>query len=79
MRAPEVAGILIRRLGDFTERNRNLALDALLRTPERVEALLAAVESRQISAGMLGAERIQILRNRPEANLREGARALFPD
>jgi hypothetical protein len=41
---PEVAGLLVKALPDLDDTNRKLALTGLLRTPERANALLDALE-----------------------------------
>lgn len=74
---PEVAGILIAAWDGFTPSLRNLAVEALLRRPERIAALLDAFEKGKLRRSDLSATQIEFLRKRPDASLRERAEALL--
>jgi hypothetical protein len=60
--AREVAPALISALPNFSDRNRNAALNALLRDDARMLALLDAVEAGRIKASDLGEARTQKLK-----------------
>lgn len=78
MRSPEVAGILIDHYDQYsTDRNRELALDALMRTPERTKSLLGAVANDEIPAEDLGDDRIRQLTSSSDAEIRKMAAELF--
>lgn len=79
MRSPHVSEALLSGLPNFSERNRNLALDAMLRTEERVETLLNVVAAGKVTATDLGRERIERLRNYENMALRTRARQLLSE
>jgi len=58
MPAGEAGQAVLDALPDLTLRNRELALDALLRTVPRIERLLAAIENGDVNADWLGDDRI---------------------
>jgi putative membrane-bound dehydrogenase-like protein len=58
--------------------NRNLALDALLRSDERTAALLDRLESRRIASVVLSERHVKRLKSRGESSLRKRAAVLFP-
>jgi hypothetical protein len=66
--SPKAAESLLNGLADLTSGNRNLALAALLRTPERAKALLDALAANKAKAEWLTAEhRTQLLESpKPE-------------
>lgn len=74
---PDATKLLIEHAGRLAEGNRNLALNGLLRSEDRVEALLAAVEAGKIERGHVGAERAMKLREHPNEMLRVRARRLL--
>lgn len=75
--SPAATKLLVEHLGQLTEGNRSLALDGLLRSDARIDALLTAVEAGQIERGIVGPDRIaRLLENRNEP-LRSRARKLF--
>jgi putative heme-binding domain-containing protein len=74
MPSPRATRVLIERLGGLTEHNRNFALDGLIRSPDRIEALLDAIAAGQISKDTLGESRIQRLMQHGDAALRQRAR-----
>lgn len=78
VRSPRVAEVLIDHVGEYsTDRNRSLAMDALMRTDERKMALLDAVSRGRVPAEMLGAERIERLQNASNTEIQERAREVF--
>jgi hypothetical protein len=62
MESDDVAPALLASFSDYTESNRKLAIDALLRTAQRRALLLKAVESGQVSPAMLTPEQVVKLR-----------------
>ena len=74
---PEAAQMLIAHFADFTDGNKNFALDALLRGPERTAALLDAIASGTIPPAALGAARREKLLEHSDPTLRERARAVL--
>lgn len=72
-----VAAALLEGMPHYSERNRNLALDALLRTPERAMLLLDAVADGNVSREQLGEKRTQQLRKRPDETVRMRAAAVL--
>lgn len=78
MRTSEATNVLIKHFDEYTtERNRNLALGALMRTPERAKALLSAVSEGRIPGDVLGEERIKQLTNSSNAEIRKQARKVL--
>jgi len=73
----QATAALLAGIPDFADRNRELALDGLLRTPERCLALLRAMEQGSPSAEVLGGERRKKLLEHEAAEVREKATSLF--
>jgi hypothetical protein len=59
---PETAPLLVRNFARLTERNRSLAIDALLRNDARAEKLLLALEKGLVPADSLSADQTKRLR-----------------
>ena len=78
-RAPHVPGVLLSSLPNLSDRGRTAVLTGMLRTDDRVAALLDAVAAGRVTAAQLGPERIATLKGRADAALRDRARLLFPD
>jgi hypothetical protein len=74
-----VAAALVSAIRRCSDHNRELALDALLRTPERAVALLAAVEAGKVSATTVAPKRVARLREHESPSVSRRARALFPE
>ncbi len=75
VRRPSVAALLIENLAHFSEGNRKLALDALLRTPERAAALLDALAAGVLKREILDGDRRRRLTEHPDESIRTRARA----
>lgn len=73
----EAGAALATALPNLAKSSRPLALDALLRTNDRVNLLLDAIAAGQISRADLGPDRIQILTNHSNPDLRARARQLL--
>ncbi len=69
-RSPKVAALLLGGLGHYSASNRKLAVEALLRTPERITALLDAIEAKRVDQSILSAEQVKTLRSAKDAALR---------
>lgn len=78
VQGPEAAGLLVRNFSRLTQRNRSLAVDALLRSDERAEKLLLAIEKGVIPADALSAEQVGKLKGAVDAPLRTRVEKLFP-
>lgn len=76
--APEATALLTGLLPHAPQQNRELALDGLLRTPERCLALLAAVEAGAITREQLGEKRIETLRQHADQKVRAAASKTLP-
>jgi putative heme-binding domain-containing protein len=76
---PEVAKILLRDWRALTPAVRREVTEALLRQPERVAALLDAIEAGQIKSGDLDPLRVRQLVQHPRAELRTRALKLLRD
>jgi HEAT repeat protein len=76
-RSPEAAGLLIAALGRLSPHNRGLALDALLRAPERARALLDAVAEGRLKATEIGEERLKKLQEHPDEEVRRRAKEVL--
>jgi putative membrane-bound dehydrogenase-like protein len=75
----EAAMLLIGSLVDLAARNRTLAVAGLLRTPQRINALLDAVEKGTAKADWVGKEHRETLRKHPDEAVRtRAAKALGP-
>ncbi len=79
MCAAQVGPALVAGLSHFSKRNRELALDALLRDDSRIAAMLDAVESGQVSKEQLGEARIATLRKVADLKLRERVAKLLSE
>jgi len=77
MKASEVGEVLIAGLKHFSGRNRNLALNALLRDDARMSALLDAVAAGQLTASDLGEVRVQKLKTAENEKIRARAEQLL--
>ncbi|MEX0714311.1 MAG: c-type cytochrome [Pirellulales bacterium] len=64
--SPEVAAVILSGIAHYSDSNRNLVFDALLRTPDRARALLAALSSGVVTVEQLGPDRLQALRVKAE-------------
>lgn len=62
MRSPQATAALLSGIGHYSERNRELALDALMRSRERRRALREAVADGRVDAAWIGEKRAVILR-----------------
>lgn len=76
--APPVAPALLGALAHLTPTNRRLAVEALLRTPRRALALLAAIDKKTVSPTLLSSEQVRALTSHGDARVRQQARRLFP-
>ena len=77
MRSSQVAPALLAGLDHYSQRNRDLALDALLRDESRIAALLDAVAAGQMTKEQLGEARIAKLRKVDNKQLRQRAEKLL--
>jgi hypothetical protein len=77
MKASEVGGVLIAGLKHFSGRNRNAALNALLRDDARMSALLDAVAAGQLTTSDLGDARVQKLKTAENEKIRSRAEQLL--
>lgn len=71
--SPQATKLLVESLPDLTEGNRALAIAGLLRSDERIEALLAAIDGGKLPAGWLSADQRKALLRLENAALRERA------
>lgn len=76
--AAEATALLVGLLSHAPQQNRELALDGLLRTPDRCLALLEAVKAGTLPREQLGDKRIAALRQHAEAAVREAAAKALP-
>jgi hypothetical protein len=74
---PEATNALLSGIGHYSEQNRTLALDGLLRTPDRCLALLDAVASGQVQRSCLGAEREHKLLEHVQPEVRAKAKGVL--
>lgn len=79
MPAAEAGQAIVAALPSLNTHNRDLALDALLRTGPRCERLLDAVESGAFHRDWLGDHRIKKLREHDSPVVQQRASATFPD
>ena len=77
MRAKEVGPVLIAALKNFSDRNRNSALNALLRDDSRMAALLDAVAAGRLTASDIGDARVQKLKTAENKKIRARAEQLL--
>jgi putative heme-binding domain-containing protein len=73
MPAPQAAQALLSRLPHLSPRNRDLALDGLLRSEERCQALLAALEEKRLEQRYLGEAHRKRLLEHADATIRARA------
>jgi putative membrane-bound dehydrogenase-like protein len=74
---PKVAQIFVTSWEGYSPRIRREVLEALLARPNRVSALLDAIESKKVMAGQLEPSRLNQLRNYPNAKIRQRAEKLL--
>jgi hypothetical protein len=74
---PQAPALLISGFPGLTASNSQFALDALLRSPERIDLLLAAVAGGKITRADLGEKRVAALISLEDAARRDKARALL--
>jgi putative heme-binding domain-containing protein len=74
---PEVSAILLAGWQSYGPELRRAVLEAVFSRPERVAALLDAVEQKNVLGSQLGADRIDQLRRLSDARLRKRAAALL--
>ena len=72
-----VATTLVSNLSNFAEKNRRLAVGALMRDEQRCRVLLNAVAEKKITAADLGPERIEKLLKHPSEKIRQEATRLL--
>jgi hypothetical protein len=77
LRAKEVGPALVAALKNFSDRNRNAALNALVREESRMVALLDAVAAGRLTAADVGEARIQKLEAADNRKIRMRAEQLF--
>jgi hypothetical protein len=75
---PEAAKMLVDAFTGLADANKKLALDALLRSPERIDVLLIAVEAGKITRSDLGEKRVAVLNALENEKQRAKARMLLP-
>jgi len=75
--SPQIAPLLLSGLDHFSTGNRRIALDALLRTDARTEALLDAIEKERVRPSVLGDAQVKALRESKSQSVRERAGKLF--
>jgi putative heme-binding domain-containing protein len=73
----KVAEYLIKDWKGYTPSVRTVALDALLSRPDRILALLAAIERKQLAIADLSPAQVQQLKAYPNANVRTKANAVL--
>jgi len=74
---PQVASIFLKNWREYSPGLRALVLDAMLARPDRVLALLASVEKKEIIPGDLSAGQVQQLKSHPNAAVRRRATAVL--
>ena len=77
--APEVDSVLLSRFDDYAPYNRHLALEGLMRSTERANALLDAVEHGAVPPDSVGSDRIERLREHPSETVQRRARLILPE
>ncbi len=77
MRSPHVARAILSEFDHYNQENRGFTLNALLRDPQRMSALLDAVESGRIKRADLGAARIAKLTHSSDSAVRVRAQKLL--
>ena len=76
---PAVGEMLVAGWAGFSPEMRARSLRALLRRPERIKALLSAIETGTVDVATIGAVDLIRLRDYPDTAVRERAGALFAD
>ena len=76
---PEVASLLLGGIAHYSEGNRKLALDALVRTESRMVALVDAIEKSTVMRAMLSEAQLSKLRKAKDAALKARVQALLPE
>jgi putative membrane-bound dehydrogenase-like protein len=76
---PQTAQLLLDGLGHFSAENRGIALNALLRTDQRVAALLAAIEQKKVDPAKLSSAQRKALKEHPNEKLRLQATKLLAE
>lgn len=76
MRVPQAGEALLLNLEHYSDRNRSLALDALMRSESRQLKLLEAVQAGRIRPAELGQERIEALQDSPNQAIQRQAEKL---
>jgi putative membrane-bound dehydrogenase-like protein len=76
---PEVAGLLLEGWRGYTPALRREVTEALLRQPDRILALLDAVQAGRVKPGDLDPQRSRQLINSPRPDVRDRARQLLRD
>lgn len=79
MPAAQAGQAILAALPSLQPRNRDLALDALLRTVPRVQRLLAAIQKGDVHRDWLGDARIEQLRQHENSAIRQRAAEVFPE
>ncbi|MEJ5274813.1 MAG: neutral/alkaline non-lysosomal ceramidase N-terminal domain-containing protein [Thermogemmata sp.] len=74
---PRVTALLLERYPAFPPATRTLARDILLSRPDRILALLSAIEQRRLPASELSSAQVQQLRTHPTASVRQKAQAVL--
>ncbi|MES2469436.1 MAG: neutral/alkaline non-lysosomal ceramidase N-terminal domain-containing protein [Verrucomicrobiota bacterium] len=74
---PEAGRLLVEALEGLTDSNKNFALDALLRSPERIDLLLETVAAKKITRQVLGDVRVGKLLSLEDLTLREKFKTLL--
>lgn len=77
IRSPDVAELLLSGWSYYNERNRNLAVEGLLRTERRTRTLLDAIDEGELRTEELGEEHIKQLKNHENPDLRKRAMQLI--
>jgi putative heme-binding domain-containing protein len=75
--SPKVAGMLLAGWNSYSPAVRREATEALFARPDRLQALLDAVEQKKVPAAQIEAARIELLRKHPQVQLRDRAVKLF--
>ncbi|QDS94445.1 Cytochrome c [Roseimaritima multifibrata] len=79
MPAAEAGQAILQALPKLQANNRELALDAMLRTVPRIERLLAAIEAESLQKDWLGEERLATLLKHENAKVRQQANRLLSE
>ena len=77
--APEATAALRQSLAHLTGHNRTLAIQALLRTAERSNSLLDALEDGTLKTEELQPDQVAALRAHPDEDVRRRSRELIPE